>query len=80
MQFFQYQFISLDDLGGCKSSGYVSPLCVILDYMLHGVYRPVNGSAVVVLGTEVLPLRPLLIFCDMDSVIHKFRYALILGS
>ena len=71
------QLIAFNRLAGGKPHRDACCLRVIFDQVDHRVQTSVHGAVVVVFVAEVLPLRLLLVFRNMDRVIHQFMHALI---
>ena len=72
--------VSLDDLVSRKAKRQSCPLCMVLDDSLHRMVCPVDGTAVIIRGAEVLHLWLFLVVCDMDRMADQLVYALVLGS
>ena len=51
---------------------------MILYKMFHGMYAAVNRTAMILLVTEVLSQRALLILCYVESMLYKLINALVL--
>ena len=74
------QRIALDGLVGCKGEGEAGTLCMVLDDGFDRMVRAVDGSAVIILGAEILNLRFLLVLCDVKCVADQLVDALVSGS
>ena len=74
------QRIALDGLVGSKGERETGALCMVLDDGFDRMVRAVDGSAVIILGAEILNLRLLLVLCDVKCVADQLVDALVSGS
>ena len=77
IQLIQYELIAFDHLAGAETNRQMRGFGMIIDQMHNGVNAAVYRSAMIVFITEIIARGFLLIFRDMDSVIHEFVNALI---
>ena len=70
-EFFQNPFISLNDPGRGKADGDLRLTGMVFNQMCDSVKAAVDGSAVVVLVTEILPQGTFLVVGDMDGMLHQ---------
>ena len=76
-QLLQNQRVALDCLCRRKAHGKLRFFCMVLDQMDHRMDAAVHRTAVVAPVAKILLERMLLIFCNMDRMLHQLVHALI---